>query len=100
KSIEGVDDVYLQTAYTLGASRLQILTKILVPIASGELFDALRLSFGVGWTYIMMGEMVAADKGLGFMIINYQRRNQPDVVYFVILLIVAIGFTIDKALEF
>lgn len=96
KAIEQVDDVYLQTAYTLGASKRHIVTRVMVPIAAVEIWDAMRLAFGVGWTYIMLAEIVDQKEGLGAMIQVAQRRGKPETVYFVVLLIVAIGFLIDK----
>ncbi len=96
KSVEQVDDVYLQTAYTLGATKRHIVTRVMIPIAAVEIWDAMRLAFGVGWTYIMLAEIVDMQKGLGAMIQVAQRRGKPETVYFVVLLIVAIGFLIDK----
>ncbi|MCE9583773.1 MAG: ABC transporter permease subunit [Planctomycetes bacterium] len=96
KSISQVDDVFLQTAETLGATKRHLVTKVMMPIAAGEIFDATRMAFGVGWTYIMLAELVDAKEGLGSMILIAQRRGVPETVYFVVLLIVAIGFLIDK----
>jgi NitT/TauT family transport system permease protein len=98
RSVTQVDDVFLQTAYTLGARKRHIVTKVLMPVAAADAFDALRLAFGVGWTYIMLAEMVLAESGIGKMIETARgRSNRPDIVYFLVLLIVAIGFAIDKA---
>ena len=96
KSVEQVDDVYLQTAYTLGATKRHIVTRVMIPIAGAEMFDAVRLAFGVGWTYIMLAEIIDLKEGLGAMIQIAQRRGNPHTVYFVVLLIVAIGFLIDR----
>jgi NitT/TauT family transport system permease protein len=96
KAMEQVDDVYLQTAYTLGATKRHMVMRVMVPIAAGEIFDAIRLAFGVGWTYIMLAEIVDQKEGLGAMIQIAQRRGHPETVYFVVLLIVAIGFLIDR----
>ncbi|MCC6740023.1 MAG: ABC transporter permease subunit [Planctomycetia bacterium] len=96
KAVEQVDDVYLQTAYTLGATKRHIVTRVMIPIAAVEMWDAMRLAFGVGWTYIMLAEIVDQKEGLGAMIQIAQRRGKPETVYFVVLLIVAIGFLIDK----
>ncbi|KAF0245911.1 MAG: NitT/TauT family transport system permease [Planctomycetota bacterium] len=96
KSVEQVDDVYLQTAYTLGATKRHTVTRVMVPIAAGDIFDAVRMAFGVGWTYIMLAEIVDQKEGLGAMIQIAQRRGHPETVYFVVLLIVAIGFLIDR----
>jgi NitT/TauT family transport system permease protein len=58
KALDKVDDVYIQTAYTLGASRGHIVTRVLVPIAAYDIWQAMRLAFGVGWTYIILAEII------------------------------------------
>ena len=98
KAIEEVDEVFLQTAYTLGGTKRHIVTKVMIPIAAAEVFDSMRLAFSVGWTYIMLAEVVAAESGVGFMIEIARRRSRPDTVFFMVILIVVIGFIIDKAL--
>ena len=98
RSVCQVDDVFLQTAYTLGATKRHIVTKILIPISAADAFDAMRMAFSVGWTWIMVAEAIAAETGLGKMIEVARGRGQrSDIVYFLVLLIVAIGFVIDKA---
>ncbi|NUN49138.1 MAG: ABC transporter permease subunit [Candidatus Brocadiae bacterium] len=97
KAVEQVDEVYLQTAWTLGARKHQIVTKVLVPIAAAEIFEGMRLAFGVGWTYIMLAELIDAKEGVGSMILIAQRRSHPETVYFLVLLIVIVGFLLDKA---
>jgi NitT/TauT family transport system permease protein len=97
KAVQQVDEVFLQTAYTLGATKRHIVAKVLVPIAAGDIYDGMRLAFTVGWTYIMLAEVVAAESGVGFMMEVARRRGKPETVFFMILLIVTIGFVIDKA---
>jgi ABC-type nitrate/sulfonate/bicarbonate transport system permease component len=94
--VEQVDDVYLQTAAVLGASRWQLVRSVLVPIALPRIFHALRLGFGVGWGYIILAEMVAAERGLGSIIIVSQRRGPKEHIYLVLLVIVLIAFATDK----
>ena len=95
-AIENVDDIYLQTAYTQGASRWAAVTKVLVPVALPELFTALRASFAVGWTYIILAEIVAAERGLGNIIRTAERRGEMQYCYLVVLTIMLIGYGFDK----
>jgi ABC-type nitrate/sulfonate/bicarbonate transport system permease component len=95
-AIEEVDNVYLQTAYTLGASRLQVVRHVLIGVALPRIVDAMRLGFGIGWTYIILAEMVAAERGLGQIIIIAQRRGPREHIYLVLVVIVLIAFLTDK----
>ena len=96
KAVEDVDNVFLQTAYTLGASRWQVVRQVLLPIAFPRIIDTMRLGFGVGWTYIILAEMVAADRGLGQIIIIAQRRGPRGHIYLVLVVIVLIAYITDK----
>lgn len=96
-AVDSVDDVYLKTAYTLGAHRWQAVRKVLLPVAWADIFQALRLGFGVGWSYILLVEMVDIGRGLGGIIIVSQRRGPREHIYLVLLLIVAVAFLTDKA---
>jgi ABC-type nitrate/sulfonate/bicarbonate transport system permease component len=95
-SVDAVDDVYLKTAYTLGASRLQAVNKVLLAVSWPDIYQALRLGFGVGWSYILLAEMVDIGKGLGGIIIISQRRGPREHIYLVLLIIVAVAFLTDK----
>jgi NitT/TauT family transport system permease protein len=95
-AIENVEDIYLQTAYTQGASRWDAVTKVLVPVALPELFTALRASFAIGWTYIILAEIIAAERGLGHLIQMAQRRGEMQYCYLVVLTIMIIGYGFDK----
>lgn len=96
-AVESVEDTYLKSAYTLGASRRQIVAKVMLPIAWPQIWEALRLGFGVGWSYILLAEMVDIGKGLGGIIITSQRRGPREHIYLVLVLIVAVAFLTDKA---
>ena len=95
-AVGDVDNVFLQTAYTLGATRWQLVSRVLFPVAFPQIFQAMRLGFGVGWTYIILAEMVAADRGLGQIIIVAQRRGPKEHIYLVLLVIVAIAYLTDR----
>jgi len=97
-AVDEVDDVYLRTAQTLGATKWQQVRHVLVGISLAKIYDAVRLGFGIGWTYIILAEMVAADRGLGHIIIIAQRRGPREHIYLVLVVIVVIAFVTDKLL--
>lgn len=96
KAVDSVDDVYLQTAYTLGATQWQTVRKVLLAVSAPGIIQAMRLGFGIGWTYIILAEMVAADRGLGQIIIIAQRRGPREHIYLVLLVIVVIAYLTDR----
>jgi len=69
----GVDDKWLQLASTFGASKGKLLIKVIIPAALPGIWDSLRIMFGIGWTYIIVAELVAARAGIGHVIIEAQR---------------------------
>ncbi len=95
-AVDGVDDVYLKTAYTLGANRWQVVSKVLLGISWLDIYQALRMGFGIGWSYIILVEMVDISRGLGGIIIISQRRGPKEHIYLVLLVIVAIAFLTDR----
>jgi NitT/TauT family transport system permease protein len=95
-SVDAVDDVYLKTAYTLGARPAQAVNKVLLAISWPDIYQALRLGFGVGWSYILLAEMVDIGKGLGGIIITSQRRGPREHIYLILLIIVVMAFLTDK----
>lgn len=96
-AVDGVHDTYLKTAYTLGARRRAAVFKVLLPMAWPDIYRALRLGFGVGWSYILLAEMVDIGKGLGGLIIVSQRRGPREHIYLTLLVIVLVAFLTDKA---
>jgi NitT/TauT family transport system permease protein len=100
KAIDDVDSVFLHTAFTLGASTQQAVRRVLVAIAWPDIFQALRTGFGVGWGYILLAEMVAADQGLGNIIITSQRRGPREHIYLVLVVITLVAFLTDRLWAF
>ncbi len=97
QAVDKVDSVYLQTAFTLGATTPQAVGRVLVPIAAPDIYQALRNGFAVGWGYILLAEMVAAETGLGNIIITSQRRGPREHIYLVLVIITLLAFATDRA---
>jgi len=95
-AVDNVDDIYLKTAYTLGADRGQSVGRVLLPISWPDIYQAMRLGFGVGWSYILLAEMVDVGRGIGGIIITSQRRGPREHIYLVLLIIVAVAFLTDR----
>lgn len=95
KAMDKVDDVYVQTAYTLGAGRWHVVSRVLCPIALYDIWNAMRLAFGVGWTYIILAEIIFSEAGLGQIIIIAQRRGPREYMYLVIVVIALLAWVTD-----
>ncbi|MBW4417652.1 MAG: ABC transporter permease [Myxacorys californica WJT36-NPBG1] len=89
----------INVAYTLGATRRDVLFKVIVPATFPSVLDTLRVNISGAWNYLVIAELVAAQSGLGFRIIQAQRFLQTEKVLFCILLIGAIGLAIDYGLK-
>jgi ABC-type nitrate/sulfonate/bicarbonate transport system permease component len=92
---------YIDTAYTLGASRWQVIIKVLVPLALPSVFNSLRLLFGLAFGYIMLAEMVKyADQpgGLGDLIDMSERQGPREHILLILLIIPLVALAIDRIL--
>lgn len=89
----------VHAAYSLGASKAQVLRHVILPNALPEIFTGLRTAMGVCWGTLVAAELVAADKGLGSMILIAKNFLQTEVVVIGIIIIGAIGFAIEMAMR-
>src|SRR6516225_4416816 len=83
-----VDDSRLETAYTLGANRRHILWLIFRASFPG-IFGSFRILYDIGWTYVILAEMVNARRGVGYMVEAARKVLDFERVY---AGIIAIGF--------
>lgn len=97
-AIVGVPDRYVETAETLGASRLDIVQKVLVPLALPDIYGSLRSLFGMAFGYIMLAELINAEHGLGYLLSTSQRRGLSEHIILILLLIGLLAFVIDRFL--
>ncbi|MSR56652.1 MAG: ABC transporter permease [Planctomycetaceae bacterium] len=100
-AIQDVGSQYIDTAYTLGASRWQVILKVLVPLAMPNVFNSLRLLFGLAFGYIMLAETIklgTESGGLGDIINMSQKRNNREHVILVLLIIPVVALCIDRVL--
>ncbi len=85
----------LETAYTLGAKRFQVIWRVLLPASLPGILDTLRIIVGWAWTYIIVAELVASASGIGYMIISAQRMLRTGSIIFGILTIGTLGLITD-----
>jgi len=93
--VSGVNISKIHAAYSLGASRWQIMRHVIVPNSLPEIFTGARVAMGVCWGTVVAAELVAAQKGAGMMIIAASKFQLTDIVIMGIILIGVIGYGID-----
>jgi NitT/TauT family transport system permease protein len=96
-SVASVDRNMINAAATLGAAKKQQYFRVLLPAALPSLLDDMRLTIGWAWTYLVVAEMVAADAGLGYMILKNQRYLATDVIFAGLIMIGLVGLVTDFA---
>ena len=89
----------VHAAYSLGASKAQVLRHVILPNALPEIFTGLRTAMGVCWGTVVAAELVAADKGVGSMIMVAKNFLQTDTVVIGIIIIGLIGYAIEIAMR-
>ncbi len=89
----------LVKAQTLGANTSQIMLRVLLPQVMPKLFDAIRLSLGAGWLFLIAAEAVAATDGLGYRIFLVRRYMAMDVILPYVAWITLLAFFIDWGLR-
>lgn len=94
-TVSSVDRNLINAARTLGASKWQVYRWVIFPASLPGLMDSFRVTVGWAWTYLVVAEMVAADSGLGYVIIKSQRFLATDVIFAGLILIGLIGLLTD-----
>jgi NitT/TauT family transport system permease protein len=90
----------IDVSYTLGARRRQVVSRILVPATLPGVMDTLRITLGWAWTYLVVAELVAANRGLGYMILNSMRGLFTDRIFVGILVIGLLGLVTDQCFKY
>ena len=98
--IDEVDDVYLKTVHTLGASDWQVLRSVYFPSVLSRLFDDIRVLTAISWTYIIVAEGIASQGGIGNLIWAAGfRQGRIDKVFALLIVIMIIGVLQDKVFQ-
>lgn len=85
----------LDSAYTLGARRGDVFRRVLLPATLPGVMDNLRITMGWAWTYLIVAELVAANRGLGYMILDAGRGLFTDRIFVGLFTIGLLGFVFD-----
>ena len=98
--IDEIDNVYEQTAITLGASSWQRIVSVYIPSVLSRIFDDIRILLAISWTYIIVAEMInSSSGGIGSLAFLSAKQSRIDKVFAVLLVIILVGFIQDKLFE-
>jgi NitT/TauT family transport system permease protein len=88
----------IEAAQTLGATRRQLLFRVIVPGIAVDLYNDMRILLGWAWTYLIVAEYIGASSGITYFINQQAKYRIYDNVFAAIIMIGIIGFTTDRIL--
>jgi NitT/TauT family transport system permease protein len=98
--IDEVQDVYIQTASTCGASTWQTIKSVFLPSVLSRVYDDIIVLAALSWTYIVVAELVNANGGgVGALAYIASRQSRIDKVFGILIVIIFIGYCQDKLLK-
>lgn len=89
----------INAAYSMGASRWQLVRHVILPSALPEILVGMRIAIGFGWTTLVAAEMVAAKVGLGQMVLNASNFLRTDIVVMGIIVIGVVAYAFDALMR-
>lgn len=98
-AIKSVPQEYVDTAYTLGASKSQVIRTVLIPSALPEIFESFRVMNAIGWTYVTLAESVNPQTGLGHMIHLAYTHARPEWSFAGLVVIAIVGLVSDAIIR-
>ncbi len=99
-TVSSVPGDLLKASYTLGTSGMAAYRRVLLPAAMPGIMDNLRICMGWAWTYLVIAELVAANSGLGFMIMRSQRFLKTDQIFAGLIVIGLLGIVTDYLFKY
>ncbi|MDX3973893.1 ABC transporter permease subunit [Shinella sp.] len=98
--VRSVSTEQIHAAYAMGATQGQVIGQVIMKAALPEIFTGMRIGIGVGWTTLVAAEMVAANRGLGFMVLNAAENLESDTVIMGIFIIGLFAFAFDLLIRY
>ncbi len=95
----GVPNELVKAAYTLGAKRLAVLRRVILPYSWPGIVDVARVNLAAAWLMLVVAELLAAQDGLAFRIIRAQRFRRVDRMFALLLVFGLLGIASDMALR-
>lgn len=94
--IDEVQNVYINTVFTLGATSWQTIKTVYMPYVFSKIIDDIRVLTAISWTYITIVEMLNKGGGIGELIWTAKRQSRIDKAFAILIIIVLIGILQDR----
>jgi sulfonate transport system permease protein len=95
QGIKNVDGKYLEVARILKKNKITTLCKVILPAALPSIFTGIRLGISSAWMSVVASEMIAASRGVGFLISYAREMSQPHIMWVGIAVIGLFGLVLD-----
>lgn len=89
----------ISASYTLGAGRLTVLRRVVLPHSVPGIIDVARINLAAAWSILVVAELLAAQEGLAFRIVRAQRFRQIDEMFAILIIFGIIGVASDLGLR-
>ena len=89
----------VNASYTLGAGRLTVLRRVILPHSYPGIIDVARINLAAAWLMLVVAELLAAEEGLAFRVVRAQRFRNVDTMFAVLIVFGLIGIVSDLALR-
>lgn len=99
-AVRNVDRVYLRVASNFDISTGKTLMKIIFPAAFPQIMNGFHMACGTAWIFLVAGEMIGTQSGLGYLIIDARNNLRTDILAAVIIVIGLIGLGIDALMKY
>lgn len=98
-AVGGIDPIYLKVSENFGIRQPQIMWKVIFPAAFPQIANGIHLALGTAWVFLVAGEMVGAQSGLGYLVIDARNNLRADILFADIIVIGLIGLFLDTLLK-
>ena len=85
----------IETTYTLGGKRGQVLSEVIPPYIVPRLIDTFRVNMAASWNLVVVAELLAASEGLGKRILLAQKFLRTEEIFACLIILGLIGFALD-----
>ncbi|MCM1507497.1 MAG: ABC transporter permease [Ruminococcus flavefaciens] len=99
-AVGSIDPIYFKVAKSFGIRQPQLTWKIIFPAAFPQIASGIHLAIGTSWIFLVAGEMVGSQSGLGYQIIDARNNIRADILLATIVVIGVIGIILDSLLRF
>lgn len=98
-AVGGIDPIYLKVSENFGIRQPQIMWKVIFPASFPQIANGIHLALGTAWVFLVAGEMVGAQSGLGYLVIDARNNLRADILFADIIVIGLIGLFLDTLLK-